>query len=95
MIEVPGLDMATAPGVEHNSKNAEKEHAQPLLEEDFDQVIAKAEAGSEGANDHQVVSFSRNRFFREKMIGILVVGGAALFLLGLISGLMIARYMGA
>jgi len=96
MIEVPGVDMATVAGQEERKKSLEKDHAQPLLEEDFDQVIAKGEEGetnkeSQGQEpDHVQKVFPTSL----RIIGILVFAGAVLFLSGLMFGLLLARIWG-
>lgn len=93
MIEVPGLDMATVAGQEERKKGLEKDNAQPLLEEDFDQVIANGEEAEKNDNIQQreAVYIQKQCPVSLKTIGILAFAGAVLFLSGLICGLLLAR----
>lgn len=96
MIEVPGVDMATVAGVEKRKKSLEKEPAQPLLEEDFDQVIANGVEIEKKKESQQRELIQEKTFFSlsMKLFGILLFAGAVFYLSGLICGLLLARYWG-
>ena len=54
MIEVPGVDMATVAKAENRGKGLEKGAGQPLLEEDFDQVIARSDDPGANKNEQHI-----------------------------------------
>ena len=93
MIEVPGVDMATVAKAENRGKGLEKGAGQPLLEEDFDQVIARSDDPGANKNEQHIEAelIPTPLAFGSRMMAILVFAGVVLFLSGLVLGLLIAR----
>lgn len=93
MIEVPKDDMATVDGRAGKPKNEgpSAHPGQPLLEEDFDQVISSADLVEQQDSVERIDFGLANISSKPMLLAIAGIAAFVIFLFGLACGILIAR----
>jgi hypothetical protein len=93
MIEVPKDDMATVDGGagKLRKEGTSARSGQPLLEEDFDQVISSADLVDQEDAVQQIDSSLNYILSKPMLVAIIAISAFMIFLIGLACGIVIAK----
>ncbi|MFM7111764.1 MAG: hypothetical protein ACKO26_11525 [Planctomycetota bacterium] len=93
MIEVPKDDMATVDGGagKLRKEGTGARSGQPLLEEDFDQVISSADLVDQEDAVQQIDSSLKYILSKPMLVAIIAISAIMIFLIGLACGILIAK----